>query len=166
MKDIIFAGFLIVLCLAISIPMVSGQAYSNAPGSDQSYCVQSGYLYRTDPTVNNGKGICQFPDDSWCDAHAFAIGSCAPSLIVMYDPFVYPSEMLDIYSNTISPVTLNQAIATCHNAGGEVQTVHSPYGDVDLCVFPNGSTVDLMGLYGGIYSDSWHVYASSWLNAP
>jgi len=71
-------------------------------------------------------------------------------------------------------------------AGGRVENVHTAYGDVNLCVFPDGSSVDLRGLYNGVYNgdygefynrpyngyydgiyggNNWYYWAYSWLNA-
>jgi hypothetical protein len=40
---------------------------------------------------------------------------------------------------------------TCQTRGGQVQNVHTPYGDVNLCVFPDSSSVDLRSLGSAVY---------------
>jgi putative hemolysin len=76
------------------------------------------------------------------------------------------------------------ATKNCEKMGGGVSSVHTPYGDVDLCVFPYGNSIDLRSLvdggfyngfyngpYNGIYNgygsgDNWYYWAYPWLNAP
>ncbi|HWQ20363.1 MAG TPA: hypothetical protein VN455_11340 [Methanotrichaceae archaeon] len=153
---------------------------SGTPAQDSAYCVGMGYNYAVIPGVNGNQPVCQFPDNTWCDAHAFATGTCNLNPASYYNPYYFNTTQsaLDIASET----------AQCRRMGGGVQTVHTPYGDVDLCVFSDGSSVDLRSLnsnnvingYPGVYQgpayaspvspfyggDSWYYYAYSWLNAP
>lgn len=203
----LFAGLCITVVLAASMLTVSGQVLSTS-GPDSAYCVGMGYLYATVPGVNNGRPICQFPDNSWCDAHAFFIGNCtanpsgsispsgyiATGGVITPGGLVVPSSVYNpystnpyyynspVYSNvTQSALDIAGETKTCQKLGGSVQNVHTPYGDVSLCVFPGGSSVDLRQLASGVYtgtpspvvyvngvptSDSWFYYAFSWLNAP
>jgi putative hemolysin len=140
------------LAVLMLISAISAAQQSSSDPA-HSYCVKMGYLYKTSPGVNNGNGVCQFPDQSWCDAQAFYSGTCGPRLNV--NPFG-PT----IYSASIDP---NQF---CRNQGGSVRNVHTPYGDVLVCVFPDGSTCDLQSLSMGKCGDHWFGYAYNWLNAP
>jgi len=123
-------------------PISSATQAANTSGPDRSYCVSLGYLYATNPGVNGGKPICQFPDGSSCDAHAFFTGNCSGlGLASPYNPTFYSSQgALDIAAGT----------AECQRLGGEVQNVHTPYGDVDLCILPGGNTMDLRALANGV----------------
>lgn len=163
-ENFLFAGFCIAILIAASALTAAG-AGPDASSQDRASCVGMGHLYRTTPGFNNGQPICQFLDGSWCDAHAFATGQCFPGSYGPYNPYIY----------NIPQRTLNLADASqiCRNTGGRVENVHTPYGDVDLCVFPDGSSVDLRALYYGAYGtyngalrDDWFHYAYWWLNAP
>ena len=166
-----FAGLCFIL-FAASLPMVTGQAFDTS-GPDRAYCVSMGYLYTTSPGVNSGKGVCQFPDNSWCDGHAFFTGDCTNANSA-YNPY--------FYNNPQGALDIADATKACQKNGGRVENVHTAYGDVNLCVFPDGSSVDLRGLYNGVYggnygpyygyyngiygTDNWYYWAYSWLNAP
>ncbi|HNX40404.1 MAG TPA: DUF333 domain-containing protein [Methanothrix sp.] len=55
----------------------------------------------------------------------------------------------------------------CNNSGGTVRSVHTPYGNIAMCVFPDGVTCDLKSITEGKFGeDAWTRYARSWLNAP
>lgn len=187
MPRIMLAGFCISVLLAAFALSAAGQgtyqpisAATQAIDTsvpDRAHCVSSGYLYTKNPALNNGKPVCKFPDGSWCDAHAYFIGNCSGSgLISPYNPTFYSSGQgaLDLAAGT----------KECQRLGGGVQSVHTAYGDVNLCVFPDGSTMDLRalangayGYYGpylystypynnGPYRDNWYYWAYAWLNAP
>lgn len=173
---LMFVGLCITFILSSSIMIVAGQgptslgAYassSSASDSDRNYCVTMGYLYRTSPGLNEGQPICQFSDSSWCDANAFATGECAPSRANgffnkygIYYPYYYD------YPYPYTGLTPGAAVDACTSNGGTVSSVHTPYGDVDVCKFPNGRIVDLYDLYNGAWGNDWHYYAYSWLNPP
>ncbi len=195
--------------LTFGIFTVTGQVLpAGNPGPEGAYCVNSGYLYATVPGVNNGKPICQFPDNSWCDAHAYFIGNCTPSLSGYISPSGYiatggiitpngavaagsvynPYAINPYYYNnpayanvTQSALDIADETKTCQSIGGRVQSVHTTYGDVNLCIFPDGSSISLPELASGVYAgapgpvvtingvpvdDNWYYYAYSWLNAP
>jgi putative hemolysin len=168
-------------------PISSTTQATDTSGPDRAYCVSNGYLYTSNPAVNGGKPICQFPDGSSCDAHAFFTGNCSGvGLASPYNPTFYSSQgALDLAAGT----------KECQRLGGGVQSVHTAYGDVNLCAFPGGNTMDLrelangaFGYYGpypygtysygtypygtypyysyGPYGDNWYYWAYSWLNAP
>jgi len=139
-----FAGFCIVILLALSIPTVVRADPNSA------YCVRMGYLYKTSPGLNDGNGICQFPDGTWCDAHEFFKGNCGPT------PYVSYQSYLRRQSGGTSDM--------CWRNGGSIQYVHTIYGDVPLCVLPDGRTIALSAYSSS--SDAWAYYAYSWLNAP
>jgi putative hemolysin len=140
----LFAGVCIVIFLALSTMTVV------LADPNSAYCVSTmGYLYRTTPSLNDGKGICQFPDGTWCDAHEFFKGNCGPAPYVSYRSYL------------TRPTDSSNA---CWRYGGRIQYVHTIYGDIPLCVSPDGRTINLPG-YGGT-SDAWAYYAYSWLNAP
>lgn len=151
---------------------------SGTPAQDSAYCVGQGFNYAVIPGVNGNQPICQFTDNTWCDAHSFATGTCNPYPPSYYNPYSF--------NTTQSALDIADETAQCQRMGGGTRTVHTPYGDVDLCVFPDGSSVDLRSLnsnnvlggypgsgpayvspispfYGG---DNWYYYAYSWLNAP
>ncbi len=172
---------------------VSGQSITTS-GPDSAYCTGNGYYYTTVPGVNNGKAICQFPDGKWCDAHAYFTGDCAASSNVSYNPnlaynpnipynlnlynapaaygnpYIYNNPYT--YNNPQGALDIADATKTCQQYGGIVQHVHTSYGDVSICVFPNGNYIDLNGLNsatyagGGLVGDNWYYSAYSWLNAP
>jgi putative hemolysin len=145
-------GLYILAFLAVGLPLVT--ADSPAEDAAHSYCVQMGYLYRSSPGLNGGQGVCEFPDKTWCDAQAYYSGQCGPSLSPNFMP---------IPDSTWS----TSASVLCSNAGGWLESVHTPYGDVTLCAFPNGRTCDIQSLYNGMCGgDGWFRYARSWLDAP
>lgn len=145
-------GLYILAFLAVGLPLVAADSPTADPA--HSYCVQMGYLYRSTPSLNNGQGVCEFQDKTWCDAQAYYMGQCGPSLSPNFMP--NPDS---IWSTSAS--------ALCSNAGGRLESVHTPYGDVTLCVFPNGRTCDIQSLSNGMCGgDNWFRYAQSWLNAP
>lgn len=157
-----------------SYPQFSSASGSPAPAassssSDRAYCVGQGYLYRTAPGINNGQGFCQFGGISWCDAHAFATGSCSPSSYGFYNRYGYYYP----YYYSVYPYGLNYggSINSCQDFGGSVKSIHTPYGDVNECVYPNGNVMDIYsGFYGGPYDgylgDNWNYFAYSFLNSP
>jgi putative hemolysin len=148
--------FVVMLCILAFLAILLPQSMAEGSAADaaHNYCVQMGYLYRSSPSMNNGQGICEFQDKTWCDAQAFYAGQCGPRL--------YPSP-ISSSGSTLNP----SASALCRNAGGHLENVHTPYGDVVLCVFPNGRTCDIQSLYNGMCGgDDWLRYAGSWLNGP
>jgi putative hemolysin len=155
--------FLAALCFVAVLATAStaaGQSPQANASADKSYCVGMGYLYRTDLGINNGQGFCQF-DGTWCDAHAFATGKCGASTSGFFNPYgnYYP------YYNPYYLYGPNYggSIASCSSYGGRMETIHTPYGDFDRCVLPNGGTVDLYGLSE---SEAWYREAYSFLNSP
>lgn len=145
-------GLYILAFLAVGLPLVAADSPTADPA--HSYCVQMGYLYRSTPGLNGGQGVCEFPDRTWCDAQAYYMGQCGPSL---------SPNFMSIPDSTWS----TSASTLCSNAGGRLESVHTPYGDVTLCVFPNGRTCDIQSLSNGMCGgDNWFRYAQSWLNAP
>ncbi len=198
MPRIVLAGLCISVLLAAFTLSAAGQGtYQvispatqpiDTSGPDRGHCVGNGYLYTTNPAVNGGRPICQFPDGSSCDAHAFFTGNCSgPGASSPYNPTYYASGQgaLDIASGT----------KECQRLSGGVQSVHTSYGDVNLCVFPDGSTMDLRALANGAYGyygpypygtypygtyssgtypyyyyspyrDNWYYSAYAWLNSP
>ncbi len=149
-------GLVLLSVLAFSLPALSAAASSDDPA--RSYCVRSGYLYRAAPGLNNGMGICEFSDKSWCDAQAFYAGECGPNRIPWTSTsYQYPAA--GTWNSTISQM--------CSERGGMLQEVHTPYGDMVLCVLPGGQTCSPESLYSGsCWQDDWLTYARSWLNAP
>lgn len=146
------AGLYVLILMAVSLPLVG--ASSPAEDAAHSYCVQMGYLYRSSPGLNGGQGVCEFPDKTWCDAQAYYMGQCGPRL---------SPNFMTVPDSTWSA----SAFTLCRNAGGRLESVHTPYGDVTLCVFPDGRTCDIHSLSTGMCGgDSWFRYAQSWLNAP
>jgi putative hemolysin len=124
----------------------------------RTHCVSSGYLYRTTPSLNGGQGICSFPDNSWCDANEFYNGSCGPRLT----PNILPGYAFATGSTKVASM---QEI--CISSGGRIKSVHTPYGDIAICVFPDGTTCDAKAISEGrCGADYWTIYAQSWLNAP
>ncbi|GEM_PF-1183737 len=134
------------LCIAVLLSTCSlnvmGQVVDTS-GPDRAYCVGTGNLYATTPGINNGKPVCQFAGNAWCDAHAFFTGNCTGSTSPHYAGYNTPMSALDIADAT----------KTCQTRGGQVQNVHTPYGDVNLCVFPDGTSVDLRSLSRVVYSN-------------
>jgi hypothetical protein len=178
----LFAGLCTVVILATvltvagqgtyssgSYPSVSSASGSSAStpstsSSDRAYCVGLGYLYRSAPGINNGQGFCQFGGNSWCDAHTFATGSCSPSSYGFSNPYgnYYP------YYYSAYPYGQNYggSINSCQDYGGSMQSIHTPYGDVNECVYPNGSPMNSYGPYDGYLGDNWYYYAYNYLNSP
>lgn len=209
MPRIVLAGLCIGVLLAACMLPAAGQGPYQPTSSatpissatqaidtsvpDRAHCVSNGYLYTTNPARNAGKPVCQFPDGSWCDAHAYFTGNCSGvGPASPYNPTFYNSGQgaLDFASGT----------KECQRLGGGVQNVHTTYGDVNLCVFPDGSTMDLRalasGIYGymgtypsgtypsgtypsgtypsgtypyyyyGPYGNNWYYWAYAWLNSP
>lgn len=153
-------GILAALCLlAILALNLSAAAQDSSADAARSHCVRMGYLYKSDTPQNGGQAVCQFPDGSWCDAQSYYKGGCGPGI----SPAIYPSYAYD----STNPVAVS-AEMLCSRSGGRLRSVHTPYGDVTLCAYPNGSTCDLQSLATGTCggADYWTVYARSWLNAP
>jgi putative hemolysin len=178
---LLFAVLGIMALLGAVVITAAGQGISgqgiNTSGPDSAYCTGNGYFYTTESGVNNGKPICQFPDGTWCDAHAYFTGDCEASTNVSfnpnmpynpYNPYTYSNPYM--YNNPQGALDIADATKTCQKSGGVVQRVHTSYGDVNMCIFPDGSYIDLMGLYnaayGGFSGDNWYYNAYSWLNAP
>jgi putative hemolysin len=163
-------SLLAALCSVVAVlataSMAAGQGplSSSTASTDRSYCVDMGYLYRTAPGINNGQGFCQF-DGSWCDAHSFATGSCGTINSGFLNPYGY---YYPYYYNAYYPYGLNYggSIASCSSYNGSVQTIHTPYGDFDQCVLPDGRAIDLYGLHNGYPGDVWYSTAYSFLNPP
>ncbi len=134
------------LCVVVLLSTCSlnamGQAVDTS-GPDRAYCVGTGNLYTTNPGLNSGKPICQFAGNSWCDAHAFFTGDCTGSTSPYYASYNAPLSALD----------LADATKTCNAQGGQVQSVHTTYGDVNLCVFPDGASIDLRSLSSAVYNN-------------
>jgi len=140
-----------------SLGMLCAAAQDSSDAA-HSYCVSSGYLYSTSPGVNGGQGVCVFPDKSWCDASGFYQGNCGPSL----SPNIFPG-----YATGTGSVVTASPEAICRSSGGSMKSVHTPYGDILMCVFPDGTTCDSKALSEGrCGADYWTIYAQSWLNAP
>jgi len=133
-------------------------AAQDSDGQARSYCVRSGYLYSTSQGINGGQGICKFPDNSWCDAQAFFQGDCSRGLT----PSIFPS-----YVSGSDGMWTETAAKICRNNGGSLRSIHTPYGDITVCAFPDGRDCDLKSLAEGrCGGDSWMLYARSWLDAP
>jgi putative hemolysin len=186
-SGLLVVGLFIAVVLVIGVATVAGQGtYSlgsnessssaatatSSSGSDRTYCVSMGYLYRTSPGINGGQPICQFSDYSWCDASDFATGKCSANIGAngFYNPYgnYYPYFYEYPYYNGYyySGLTPGESIDACTSAGGTISSVHTPYGDVDVCKLPNGDIIDLYGMYSGILGDNWYYHAYNWLNAP
>ncbi|MCX6678074.1 MAG: DUF333 domain-containing protein [Methanothrix sp.] len=147
------------LCILafLSSGLLTAMAQDSADQA-RSYCVRSGYLYSTSPGINDGQGICMFPDKSWCDVQAFFQGDCSRSL----SPNILPS-----YVSQSESMWSESAETICRSSGGSLRSVHTPYGDITVCAFPDGRTCDLLSLaVGRCGGDNWLTYARSWLDAP
>lgn len=154
-----FKNILLSLCMLafLSSGMIAGIAQDSADQA-RSYCVKSGYLYSSSPGVNGGLGMCVFPDKSWCDSLAFFRGTCNRSL----KPNILPG-----YVSESEGMWAQSAESICRGSGGSLRSVHTPYGDITMCAFPDGRTCDLKSLAEGrCGGDMWLVYARSWLDAP
>lgn len=148
-------GLCIVALLIMSQIPVLAQGTDSDPM--RSYCVSMGYLYRTSPGINGGQPICEFPDKAWCDAAAYYRGTCSRVL----SPNIVPAYVYGPTDQYATPTRI------CLSRGGYLQNVHTPYGDVNICVFPNGEKCDLQSLARGACGvDYWTVYARNWLDAP
>jgi putative hemolysin len=142
---------------ALTLGMLSVAAQDSTDPA-RSYCVSSGYLYRASPGINDGQGICMFPDKSWCDVNGFYQGNCGPSL----SPNIFPEYA--VQTGSMGTASMQDI---CRNGGGSMKSVHTPYGDILMCVFPDGTTCDSKALSEGrCGADYWTIYAQSWLNAP
>ncbi len=151
----ILSGICILAFLSSGMLTVVAQ---DSADQARSYCVKSGYLYSTSSGINGDQGMCTFPDKSWCDSQAFFQGDCSRSL----KPNILPSYVTQ--PESMYP----QSDATiCRSSGGSLRSVHTPYGDITMCAFPDGRTCDLLSLTEGrCGGDRWLVYARSWLDAP
>ena len=155
------AWLCVVVLLSICSLNVVGQVVdTSAP--DSAFCVSTGNLYTTTPGINNGKPVCQFANNAWCDAHAFFTGNCTGNTSPYY-----------AYA-PLSALDLADATKTCNSQGGQVQNVHTTYGDVNLCVFPDGASVDLRslnsavsnGIYGMPYNGIYYMPDNGIYNSP
>lgn len=157
-RNVRSAAVILSFCIlaALSVGILAATAQDSADEA-RSYCVRSGYLYSTSPGINGGQGICKFPDNSWCDAEAFFQGACSRSLT----PNILPS-----YASEFDSTAWQSPENICRSSGGSMKSIHTPYGDITLCAFPDGSTCDLKSLAEGRCGrDNWQVYARSWLDA-
>jgi len=126
----------------------------------RSYCVKSGYLYSSSPGINDGQGICVFPDKRWCDCQAFFQGTCSRNP----NPNILPGYASETEAE---PMWTQSSESMCRGSGGILRTVHTPYGDITICAFPDGRTCDMKSLAEGrCGGDMWLTYARSWLDAP
>lgn len=155
---------ILVCILIISALIAPSLADENATDPARTHCVSSGYLYRIAPGMNGGEPVCMFPDKSWCDADGFYQGLCGPSL----SPNIYPEYVFEGPETIASTATATATTeGLCRNAGGSMKMVHTPYGDIQMCVFPDGRTCDARAISEGrCGADQWMIYAQSWLNAP
>lgn len=153
---LLLAGLSLLATLIASMPAMAQDATSDQA---RSYCVKMGYLYHSSPGINDGKGVCEFPNKSWCDAQAYYHGTCGPSIA----PSIYPAY---VSGSNVQPTPSAETL--CRRSGGYLQSVHTPYGDITICAFPDGRTCDLQSLANGTCRgvDYWTVYARSWLDAP
>ena len=91
------------LCVAVLLSICSlnvmGQVLDTS-GPDRAYCVGTGNLYATTPGMNNGKPVCQFADNTWCDAHAFFTGNCSGNSSPYYANYNTPMSALDLADAT------------------------------------------------------------------
>jgi putative hemolysin len=177
---------------SIGQPIYASQGFdTSAP--DSAHCTSMGYLYTTVSGVNNGKPICQFPDGTSCDAHSFFLGNCTFSQnsysnaypynnpLGSYYPYNNPQGYNPYFKNDPQgALDIADATKNCEKMGGSVGSVHTPYGDLNLCNFPYGGTIDLSslvngGFFGGPYSGIYGGYPSGyngyyltfpWLNSP
>ncbi|MDD1751700.1 MAG: hypothetical protein LUQ38_01245 [Methanotrichaceae archaeon] len=168
--------FLIGLCIVTSlinsvqaVDVVKASDKENlglsSSGPDCAYCTSSGYFCMNKPGINSGKPICQFPNGDWCDAHAYFIENCSsPST---------PLNPYGFYNNPQGALDIADATKTCNKYGGQVESMHTPYGDSNICIFPNGQAIDLPGLNSltslqrRVQEDViWRMEAYNFLNAP
>jgi len=154
-----FKNILSGLCILAFLSLVALTAMAqDSADQARSYCVKSGYLYSTSPGINGDQGMCTFPDKSWCDSQEFFQGACSRSL----RPNILPS-----YVSDTEGLWTQSAATICQNSGGSLRSVHTPYGDITMCAFPDGRTCDLKSLAEGrCGGDRWLAYARSWLDAP
>jgi putative hemolysin len=155
-SNLMMLGLSALALMLLFIPLSLAQ--DGASDAAHAYCVKMGYLYKSSPGLNNGEGVCQFSDQSWCDAQAFYSGACGPRLNANAFPVQYYGPTMNVVSGDASQL--------CRSRGGTVRSVHTPYGDVLMCVFPDGTTCDLQALATGRCGDKWFTYAYNWLNAP
>jgi putative hemolysin len=149
---------LIILAL-LSLGTFSCAAAQTSTDPARSHCVSSGYLYRITPSVNGGQPVCSFPDNSWCDVNEFYKGSCGPRITAN----ILPSYAFE--TDTQKATKSMQEI--CFSSGGKMKSIHTPYGDIAVCTFPDGTTCDARTISEGRCGmDEWMIYARSWLNAP
>jgi len=148
--SLLLAGMLLLVLLLASLSVAADASPA------QSYCVKMGYLYRALPLADGAEERCVFPDGTYCEANAFFSGSCTRT------PF--PSPYPYVYSGNADWVP--QARSMCLNSGGSLREVHTPYGDVVMCAFPDGSVCDIRSLLSGMCGNDWLSYAYGWLNAP
>ena len=154
-----FKNILLSFCILVSLSsgMLAAMAEDSADQA-RSYCVKSGYLYSSSPSVNSGQGMCVFPDKSWCDSQAFFQGTCSRSL----KPNILPG-----YVSGYEGMWAQSAESICRSSGGSLRSVHTPYGDITMCAFADGRTCDLKSMAEGRCGrDMWQVYARSWLDSP
>ncbi len=94
--------------------------------------------------------------------HAFVTGKCGANILLTAStihmennyPYFYDYPYSNNYPYT--GTTPGAATDACTGIGGNVTSVHTPYGYVDVCKFPNGDIMDLYGLYNGFQGDSWY----------
>jgi putative hemolysin len=148
--SLLLAGMLLLVLL------LAGLSVAADASPAQSYCVKMGYLYRALPLADGVEERCVFPDGAYCEANAFFNGTCTRTPF----PSPYPYD----YSRNADLTP--QARSICSNSGGSLREVHTPYGDVVMCAFPDGSTCDIRSLLAGTCGNGWLSYAYSWLHAP
>jgi putative hemolysin len=137
----------------------------SSSGPDCAHCVSNGYVCKKLPELNDNEPICQFPDGRWCDAHEFFIGNCSSSGTFL-NPFGF-------YNNPQGALDIADAAKTCNHYGGGVEMVHTPYGDSNICIFPNGQAIDLPQLnrltslpQREQQQAIWNMEAYNFLNSP
>jgi len=157
--------FLVNSVQAVDVVTAAKGMNLGSSGPDCAHCVNNGYVCTKLPEVNDNEPICQFPDGSYCDAHQYFIEACS-SPEVPLNPFGF-------YNNPQGGLDLADATKTCNKYGGAVTTMHTPYGDANICVFPNGQSIDLPGLnrltsLGRPQQEQaiWYMEAYNFLNGP
>lgn len=150
--------------LAAALLTCIGSAYADDAALSQEelehrYCVQQGFLYKTVDGPSGKIAQCVLSNGYVCSAHDFYTGSCRPgSMQVRYiddmSRWGYPSDTV---------VVDESGYNSCMRAGGRIETMHTIYGDILICVHPDGNYYTL----GYPTSqDRWRIMAENWLNAP
>jgi putative hemolysin len=159
---VLIGSMLIASALILALPAISAAEDNSTGGvvnlSDPfSYCKAKGGEYVRTPGTGNAGAICVINGYS-CNAIDFMRGKCQPS------DYVWARNRWD-------PDTMPSYVTECERRGGAITTIHSPRGNIVVCMYPDGRYYEIgQSTTGGDWlsmsdddGDPWRRSANRWL---